>query len=87
MPLNVFQNELQLNKVSGSNLLAEFITLETRRELEPKYVPQLFPRLFEDVSDSYWPIFLNLSLVTAKSIAKPKVSLAQFLSHFFSGSL
>ena len=37
MPLNnVFLNELQLNKVSGSNLLAEFTTLEKKRELEQK---------------------------------------------------
>ena len=92
MPLNnVFLNELQLNKVSGSNLLAEFTTLEKQRELEQKYVPQLFLRMFEDVPVSYNWLLANLfylSLVTVpKVFAKQKVSLAQFLSHFFSGSL
>ena len=62
MPLDVFLNELQLNKVSGSNLFPEFTTLETRRELEPKYVPQLFLRFFEDVPVSYWPIYFTCLL-------------------------
>ena len=71
MPLNnVFLNELQLNKVSGSNLLAEFTTLEKQRELEQKYVPQLFLRMFEDVPVSYNWLLANLFYLSLATVPK-----------------
>ena len=71
MPLNnVFLNELQLNKVSGSNLLAEFTTLEKQRELEQKYVPQLFLRMFEDVPVSYNWLLANLFYLSLVTVPK-----------------
>ena len=69
MPLNnVFLKELQLNKVSGSNL--EFTTLEKKRELEQKYVPQLFLRMFEDVPVSYNWLLANLFYLSLVTVPK-----------------
>ena len=58
----------------------EFITLETRRVLEPKCVPQLF--LGWKAAVSYWPIF-SPSPVTVPSVFA-KVHSAQVHSRFYS---
>ena len=57
--------------------ISEFATLETKRELEPKCVPQLFPGSLLGMRRSAIGQFFFLSLVTIPEVFA-KVNSAQF---------
>ena len=74
------------SEISHIERCTGFATLETRRELEPKCVPQLFLGWLREMRRSAIGHLFPLSLATISEVFA-KVYSAQFPSRFLSGEL